>query len=103
MNDQESLSNKVDQLVKKHRELTERKDQLVQNKNRIEAELKVNRRALEQTMNEAREEGFDPNNLKEELQREAEAVQIKLNVLQGDIEAGEKIVEPILKVIESNA
>jgi hypothetical protein len=54
-------------------------------------------------MDEAREEGFNPNNLKEELQREAEAVQIKLNVLKGDIEAGEKIVEPILREIEGNA
>ena len=100
MNDQESMSMQIDQLTKTYQELNKRRDQLINNKNTIEAELKVNRRSLEQTMNEAREEGFDPNNLKEELQTEAEAVQIKLNILKGDIEAGEKIIEPILKVID---
>ena len=100
MNDRESISNRVDELIQLQKDLSSRRESLVQNKNKIEAVLKVNKRALEQTMDEAREEGFDPNNLKEELQREAEAVSVKLNILKGDIEAGEKIVVPILKAID---
>lgn len=98
----ETLSGQVDEIIKTHKDLSARRDKIVENKNRIEAELKVARRELEKAMNEAREEGFDPNNLEEDLKREVEIITIKLNTVKTDIEIGEKIIEPILKNIEAD-
>jgi len=68
-------------------------------KGTVEAELAARQRALKKSMDECRAAGFDPDNLQEEIRRAKEVVGVKLDTFQADIEAGEKIVRPLVEAI----
>lgn len=77
----------------------ERRDRLKQDKTTIEAELSARQRNLRKLMDECRAAGFDPDDLQEEIRKGAEVVKLKLDTFEADLEAGEKIVKPMLEEI----
>lgn len=93
--------NKVEDLLKKANELASRRESLVQGKAKVEGQLSQLQKELKKCMDEAKEEGYDPNDLKEELKKAVEVAEIKLNNLEADIEAGEKILSPMLNKINA--
>ena len=95
----EKKTESVQDLEARHRSLMERLGALRVEKGTIEAELEARRRALKRSMDECRAAGYDPDNLREEIRRDTEVVKVKLDTLQADIEAGEKIVRPLVEEI----
>lgn len=93
----EDLPKKIDDLVARHRGLLARRDSLQMDKGRVEAELEARKRILRKLMEEAKREGFDPNNLRSDLQRTAEVLQVKLDAFEADLQAGEKMIKPMLE------
>lgn len=89
----------VSQLETRHKELVGRRDALKGDVTKIEAELAARRRRLKALMAEAEAEGYDPNNIREEIRKATEVVRVKLDAFEADIEAGEKMVRPMLEEI----
>ena len=95
-------SPEVSELEKRHKDLVVRREALKGNVTSIEAELAARRRRLKSLMDEAESEGFDPNNIREEIRTATEVVRVKLDAFEADIDAGEKIVRPMLEEIEES-
>jgi chromosome segregation ATPase len=89
----------VEELENRFKTLNQRRETLQQNKMQIEAELSSRKRELRNLMKQAEEAGFDPSNLKEEIRRLKQVLTVKLDTFQADLEAAEKIIQPMLKEI----
>lgn len=92
-------NSEVSQLESRHKELVERRDSLKGDVTKVEAELAARRRRLKALMAEAEKEGYDPNNIQEEIRKAKEVVRVKLDAFEADIQAGEKMVRPMLEEI----
>ena len=89
----------IAELEIRYNSAVERRDRLKQDKTTIEAELSARQRSLRKLMDECRAAGFDPDNLQEEIRKGAEVVKLKLDTFVADLEAGEKIMKPMLEEI----
>ena len=92
-------SSEVSEAEARHKNLTIRRESLKGDVTTIEAELAARRRRLKALMAEAESEGFDPNNIRDEIQKATEVVRVKLDAFEADIKAGEKMVRPMLEEI----
>lgn len=91
---------KLNSLIKRSQELNERRNDLNNKNNLIQAELTARRRQLQQVMKEVTDEGLNPNDLKDEIASATEIAEMKLNSLSADLDTAEKIITPLLKEIE---
>jgi len=89
----------VEELEARYGKLVGRRDKLRQDLVTVEAELAARQRNLKKLMDECRAAGFDPDDLQEEIRKTAEVVKLKLDAFEADLEAGEKIVAPMLEEI----
>src|SRR5512135_225685 len=87
----------IEGIVAQYETLVTKRDTLSQNKVKLEAELSARKRALKKVMDETREAGYDPDKIKEELQRAEEVVRLKMEVFKTELEEGENIIRPMLK------
>ena len=87
----------IEGIVAQYETLVTKRDNLSQNKVKLEAELSARKRALKKVMDETREAGYDPEKIKEELQRAEEVVRLKMEVFKTELEEGENIIRPMLK------
>lgn len=86
----------IDSLENRYNSSLARRDVLKNNISTISAELSAHQRNLRKLMDEAIENGHDPDNLKEEIRKDIEVVSLKLDAFEADLEAGEKIVKPMV-------
>ena len=80
----------------RYKKLSERRDQLKLDHGTVIANLEISQKNLKKYMSECRELGFDPNNLETEIIRLRNIIELKMNTLEADLEAGEKIIKPML-------
>lgn len=84
----------------KYKRLVQRRDSLQKDKNRIEAELEARRRTLKAQMEAAKNEGFNPDNLREDIRRNEEILALKLDNFEVELDEAEKIMKPMLEEIK---
>lgn len=91
---------KIEDLDDKYKRLSQRRDQLQKDKTRIEAELEARKRSLKAQMEAAKKEGFNPNNLPEEIRRNEEILMIKLDNFETELDEAERVMRPMLDEIK---
>lgn len=91
----------VDELEARYNRLTDRAQALERSVTKVEADLEAHKRALKKSMDECREEGFDPNNLKDEISHFMEVISLKLDTFEADLKAGEAQIAPMLEEIRT--
>jgi chromosome segregation ATPase len=77
-----------------------RYEALEKNKVQIEAEMAARKRELKKLMQQARDAGYDPDNLKEDIQRKRQVLAVKLDGFEADMNTAEKIMQPMLQEIQ---
>lgn len=92
----------IGELIARYERLVARQSALKENKSTIEAELAARQRNLKKIMDEVKEAGYDPDNLQEEILKNTQVVELKLDTFEAELEAGEKIVDPMLKKIRED-
>ncbi len=93
------LISDIEALSKRAKDLSTRREKLFQDKSALQAELDARRRNLKKLMEDAEAQGFDPNNLREDLLRKIEVERTKLQVYEGDLETSEAMIKPMLEEI----
>lgn len=91
----------VDDLVAKYTKLSSVQKKLESDITIINSELSARKNALKRIMDEARAEGFDPNNLEEEIRRRQEVAKVKLDTWESELKDATKIVEPMLREVNN--
>jgi len=91
---------KIDDLDEKYKRLTQRRDTLQKDKNRIEAELEARKRNLKTQMEAAKKEGFNPDNLKEDIRRSEEILVLKLDNFEAELDEADRTMKPMLEEIK---
>lgn len=94
------LMTQVEELVKKHKRLSERCAELENRKSALAALHKERKHNLSVLMAKCREAGFEPNDLRAQVQHLAEVAKVKLDTWSAEIEASEKMIEPMLSEIK---
>lgn len=89
----------TDQLDVEYKALSARRNKLVSDKLRVEAECNTRKRLLKEAMAECKEAGFDPNNLQEEIRRAKEVLTIKMDNFRTELDASEEMIKPMLREI----
>jgi chromosome segregation ATPase len=89
----------VEELDSRFKLLNQRREVVQQNKIKIEAELNSRKRELKSLMKQAEDAGYDPANLKDEIKRMKQVLVVKLDAFQADLEAAEKMIQPMIKEI----
>jgi hypothetical protein len=92
---------KIEDLDEKYKRLTQRRDLLQKDKNRIEAELEARRRNLKTQMEAAKKEGFNPDNLKEDIRKAEEVLALKLDNFEAELDEAERVMRPMLDEIKA--
>lgn len=90
----------TEELETKASDLKSRIDSLSQKKMTVEAELSSRKRHLKSLMDECRKENLDPNNLEEEIQKVRQTLTVKLQILDRDVTAAEKILNPMIAEVQ---
>jgi chaperonin cofactor prefoldin len=90
----------VEELEVRYKGLVTKRENLQRDKDKIEAESSARKRALKEKLNAAREEGFDPENLPQEIQRAKEVIALKLDTFAADLEEAERKMKPMKAAIE---
>lgn len=80
--------------------LEERRQICIQNKMKIEAELEARKRELRSIMEEVKKEGYDPDNLPEEVKKAKEILITKMQILASDLDHAESVIKPMLESIK---
>ena len=100
MADNTSPSKAIDDLDEKYKRLSRRRDSLQQDKTRIEAELEVRKRALKNQMEAAKREGYNPDNLQEDIRKNEEILALKLDNFEAELADAERVMKPMLEEIK---
>lgn len=95
------MVNDPDDLDVRYKKLTERRNVLEKDKNRIEAELEARKRNLKTQMEEAKKEGFNPNNLRDDIRQSEEVLAIKLDNFEAELDEAESVMKPMLEEIKA--
>lgn len=83
--------------------LSSRIEALEKAKFAIEAERDARKRALKSLMDECKKElGIDPNDLEDEIKKSKEVLSVKLQIVERDVEAAEKLLNPMLAEIQKD-
>jgi hypothetical protein len=91
---------KSESIEERYKTLVQRREVLQQNKNRIEAELEARKRSLKSQMELAKKEGFNPDNLKEDIRKSEEILSIKLDNFQIELDEAERLIGPMIEEIK---
>lgn len=91
----------TDDLVARHNKLSAEQKRLEADVTMINSELSARKNALKRLMDEAKAEGFDPNNLEEEIRRRQEVAKVKLDTWESEIKDATKIIEPMLREVNN--
>jgi septal ring factor EnvC (AmiA/AmiB activator) len=86
----------------RYQSLMERHKDIEKAKLQVEAELAASKRELKKLMQQATDAGFDPNNLKEDIQRKQQVLAVKLDNFEADLSAAEQIIHPMLREIQGS-
>ncbi len=100
MADNTSPSKAIDDLDEKYKRLSRRRDSLQQDKTRIEAELEARKRALKNQMEAAKREGYNPDNLQEDIRKNEEILALKLDNFEAELADAERVMKPMLEEIK---
>ena len=90
----------IEDIITRHGNLITKLDNFKQGKTKVEAVLDSRKQSLKKVMDETVKAGFDPNKIREELQRAVEVVTLKIEVLATELEEGEVQLRPMLKEIQ---
>lgn len=90
---------KIEDLDEKYKRLTQRRDKLQRDKDRIEAELEARKRNLRTQMEAAKKEGFNPDNLRDDIKRSEEILALKLDNFEAELVEAERVMKPMLDEI----
>lgn len=93
------LDNDVEELEQRFRTLKARREILINNVQSLTAEHNARKRSLKEALDEAKEKGFNPENMAEELRKCKEILSLKIDNFEADLSSGEDIVKPMLKEI----
>lgn len=94
------LITQVEDLVRRHKELLERRSTLERQKASILTLKKERTNRLAGLMAKCREAGFEPNDLREQVQHLASVAKVKLDTWNAEIEASENMIKPMLSEIK---
>jgi len=94
------MTAKIDDLDERYKQLTQRRDSLQKDKNRIEAELEARRRNLKTQMEAAKKEGFNPDNLREDIRKSEEVLALKLDNFEAELDEAQRVMKPMLDEIK---
>jgi hypothetical protein len=83
----------------KYKELSTKRETLVTNKMKVDAELAARKRALRDAMEECKKMGFNPDTLAEDIKKMKEVLNVKLSVFEADLVSAEEAIKPLLKEI----
>jgi chaperonin cofactor prefoldin len=83
----------------KYKELSAKRETLVTNKMKVDAELAARKRALRDAMEECKKMGFNPDTLAEDIKKMKEVLNVKLSVFEADLVSAEEAIKPLLKEI----
>jgi len=100
MADNTSPNKAIDDLDEKYKRLSRRRDSLQQDKTRIEAELEARKRALKNQMEAAKREGYNPDNLQEDIRKNEEILALKLDNFEAELADAERVMKPMLEEIK---
>ena len=92
----------VDDIERKFRDLSKRRNDLSSNINKIEAELAARKRQLKERMDACRSDGFDPSDLQNQLARNMQVLSVKLDVFEAELKDAESAVRPMLAEISAS-
>jgi len=92
----------IQDLEARHQALSTRYEALKEGKVQVEAELAARKRELKKLMQQAKDMGYDPDNLKEDIQRKEQVLAVKLDSFEADVSAAEQIMQPMLRDIQGN-
>ena len=93
----------IEELETKYKGLVQRRSDLQRDKDKIEATLEAHRRTLKGLLEQARKEGFDPDNIQEEIKRAKEVLVLKINTFSADLDEAEKIMKPMKQAVEGDS
>jgi DNA repair exonuclease SbcCD ATPase subunit len=94
------MADKIEDLDEKYKRLSRRRDSLQQDKTRIEAELEARKRALKSQMEAAKKEGYNPDNLQEDIRKNEEILALKLDNFEAELADAERVMKPMLEEIK---
>ena len=92
----------MEEIEARHAALTKRAARVQADKATVEAELTARRRELKRLMDEARAEGLDPSNLREEVQRLQTVLSVKMDAMEAELNEAERILKPMLESISKD-
>lgn len=97
-----NVDDSAEELEIKYKDLLQRRNNLQRDKDKIEAILEAYRRSLKDLLDQARKEGFDPNNLPDEIKHAKEVLVLKINTFSVDLDEAEKLMKPMKQAVEGN-
>lgn len=89
-----------DSLEEKYTNLIRRQEELKNNKSVIDAELGARQRRLKEYMDQIKAAGYDPDNLKDEISKIENIIELKISTFEVEINAAEKIIFPMMDEIQ---
>lgn len=93
------MADKIEDLDEKYKRLTQRRDSLQKDHNRVQAELEARKRNLKTQMEAAKKEGFNPDNLREDIRKSEEILALKLDNFAAELDDAERMMKPMLEEI----
>lgn len=94
------MSEKTEDLAERYKSLSQRRDTLMRDKNKIEAELEARKRNLKAKMEEAKKEGFNPDSLADDIKRSEEVLRLKVDNFETELDEAERKMAPMLDEIK---
>jgi chromosome segregation ATPase len=92
----------VDEIERKFKDLSKRRNELSSSINKIEAELAARKRQLKERMDACRADGFEPSDLQNQLNRNIQVLSVKLDVFEAELKDAESAVRPMLAEISAS-
>jgi chromosome segregation ATPase len=93
----------IEELETKYKGLVQRRNDLQRDKDKIEATLEAHKHTLKGLLDQAKKEGFDPNNIQEEIKRAKEVLVLKINTFSADLDEAEKIMRPMKHAVDGDS
>ena len=90
---------KIESITKRFNELKTRSKNAEDNKTRITTVLDMRRKALKDQMQACRDQGYNPEMLEHDINRDCEVLDIKISNADADLKVAEEIMAPMLKEI----
>jgi hypothetical protein len=90
----------MEDLELKYKELTGKREKLVQTKLKIEAALSERKKNLREAMEECKNLGYNPDTLSEDIKKLKEVLLVKLNMFEADLQSAEEMMAPMLREID---